>query len=188
MHAVDESLLDEVAEVRKKKFLQLVECLARLRDSQYETENAEGILNIARKIVSRNLPSNLLRAAAILVDYIHDFPPNRSSFWKPDWIDAKELLPQGKRGSLVCSGLKDISELEEGDLIILTQDISSKGLHAGMAGIVKEIVFANKEDEIPNSFLVEFGEPEESITEEIEVLANILRTPRPGDLLENFRS
>lgn len=183
---MNKSLTDEVAEHKKKNFLQLVENLARLRDFQYGKDETKDILKIAQKIKAANLPSNLLRAAAILVDYIYGFPPNWSSFWKPEWVDAKKLLPVEKRGSLVCSGFKKVSELEEGDLVVLTQDC--KGFSAGMAGIVRRIVTVNEEEGTPELLLVEFGEPEESITEEIEVSANILRTPRPGDLLENFRS
>jgi|ERR1017187_991707 hypothetical protein len=185
--SVNESYLDELAEHKKKKFLQLVERFARLRDLQYDHDQTEGILKIAVKIVARNLPSNLLRAATILVDYVHGFPPDWSSFWKPEWVGATKLLPEDRRGSLICSGFKEISSVEIGDAVVLTNDISSKGLFAGMAGIVREILSENEEDGTPELLLVEFGEPEESLTQEIEVPLSILRTPRPGDLLENFR-
>ena len=186
--SVNESFLNELAEHKKQHFLQLVERLARFRDVQYDCDETENILKHAKRIVARNLPSNLLRAAAIVVDYRHGFPPDGSSFHAPEWLQARQLLPEGERGSLICSNFKDIAYLDEGAAVVLTHDIPSKGLVAGMAGIVREILSADEEEGTPELLLVEFGEPQESMTQEIEVPVSVLRTPRPGDLLENFHS
>ena len=182
------SFSEEIAEQKKQRFLRLVECLARLRDAQYECDHTECILKIAKRIVAQNLPSNLLRAASIVVDYVHGFPPDGSSFHKPEWVDARQVLPEEKRGSLVCSNFKDIAYLEEGDAVVLMRDIPVKGLFAGMAGVVRDVLSTNEEEGTSELLSVEFGEPDESHTQEIEVPISFLRTPRPGDLLENFRS
>lgn len=181
-----ESLLNEIAEQKKKHFLQLVEQLSRLRDIQYGRDSTDGILKNAKGVLARNLPSNLLRAATIFVDYFHGFPPDWSSFSIPEWVGARKLLPEAERGSLICSNFRDISYLGVGDAVILTQDVPIEGLFAGMAGVVREIQ-SDSEDEAQNLFLVEFGEPEDCITKRVEVPASIVRTPRPGDLLENFQ-
>ena len=185
---VNGSYLDEIAEHRKQCFLRLVERLARLRDVQYDCDQTEHILAHAKTIVARNLPSNLLRGAAIVVDWRHGFPPDWSSFHPPEWVEARQLLPEGERGSLICSNFKDIACLEAGDAVVLTQDLPSKGLLAGMAGIVRDILSADAEKGTPELLLVEFGEPQECVTKEIELPVDVLRTPRPGDLLENFHS
>jgi len=182
------SLLDEIAEQKKQQFLRLVEHLARLRDVQYGCDAAKSIVAHAKQILAQNLPSNLLRAASIVVDGRHGFPPDWSSFHQPEWVNARQLLPEGERGSLVCSNFKDIAYLDVGDSVVLTQDIPSKGLFAGMAGIVRDVLSTNEEEGTPELLSVEFGEPEESLTNEIEVPIGFLRTPRPGDLLEHFRS
>lgn len=76
-------LLEERAEYRKRGFLAGVEAIARLRDTAYRVEEAEEILKCARRVVALNLPSSLLRAAAIFVDYFHGFPPQHDSFFPP---------------------------------------------------------------------------------------------------------
>lgn len=183
-----ESLVDEFAEQKKQQFLRLVERLAQLRDIQYGCDATKSIVAHAKKILAHNLPSNLLRAASIVVDGRHGFPPDWSSFHQPEWVNARQLLPESERGSLVCSNFKDIAYLDVGDSVVLTHDIPSKGIFAGMAGIVRDVLSANEEEGTPALLSVEFGEPEESHTQEIEVPIGSLRTPRPGDLLENFRS
>lgn len=144
---------------------------------------AGSILSRAKKVVALNLPRNLLRAVAIFVDHSHGFPPSYGSFTPPEWVQAKKNLPEEKRGLLSCSGFKDISDVEEGDCVVLRDDLPDEGLHAGMAGIVKEVMV----DEDQATILVEFGEPQVSNTIEVETPRCLLRTPRPGDLLEPFR-
>jgi len=179
------SLSTEIAEHRKERFVKLVGRLAALRDIQYDDDSGPDVVEDAQNVVALNLPSNLLRAAAIFVDYRYGFPPGRGSFLPPQWVTAKRLLPEAERGSLVCSGLKDARSISENDVVVLTSDVDEHGLHAGMAGIVKQLLGG---DENNQSCLVEFGEPEDCITQEVEILASILRCPRPGDLLENYRS
>jgi hypothetical protein len=99
-------------------------------------------------------------------------------------VNARKLLPENQRGSLTCSGFQEVSTLGEGDVVVLTEDVPSNGLCAGMAGIIRE---QPGEDENEEVYLVEFGEPEQSITVEVQVPRSSLRTPRPGDLLEGFR-
>ena len=67
---------------------------------------------------------------------------------------------------------------------MLVGDVQSD-VAAGMAGIIREMPSEDEDDEM---YLVEFGEPEESSTTKVEVHRSMLRTPRPGDLLEGFRS
>jgi len=176
--------INEVAEIRKEQFVSLVGQLAGLRDLQYANHMAPKVIDLAKKVVALNLPSNLLRAAAIFVDYIYGFPANKGSFGPPKWVTVKELLPNEERGSLVCTGFKDVSALEENDIVVLVTDIPERGLHAGMAGIVRELP---SEDDGEFSYLVEFGEPEDSLSQKVEVLPALFRKPRPGDLLENYR-
>jgi hypothetical protein len=176
-------LLSEIAEIKKQEWLKLVDLLARFRDAQYETDLADSMQSRAEKIIAINLPSNLLRAAAIFVDHAHGFPPGKGTFEPPEWVLSREILPEEKRGLLSCRGFKDTSEVEEGDCVVLCDDLPDRGLHAGMAGIVKELMG----DENQETILVEFGEPQVSTTVEAEVPKCLLRTPRPGDLLEAFR-
>ena len=176
--------MDEVAEIKKKQFVSLVARLAGLRDLQYANDLSPGVVDLAQKVVGLNLPSNRLRAAAIFVDYIYGFPADKRNFGAPKWVSAKELLPKEERGSLVCTGFKDVSSLAEKDVVVLVADIPERGLHAGMAGIVREVP---SEDDGEYSYLVEFGEPEDSVSQKIEVLPALLRRPRPGDFLENYR-
>ena len=68
--------------------------------------------------------------------------------------------------------------------MVLVSDLPMHGLHAGMAGIVRELASGDGTDD---TCLVEFGEPQESLTVEVEVSRASLRRPRPGDLLENYR-
>ena len=175
-------LQNEFAEQKKAQFIELVRCLSRLRDVQYASNDVESIVKQAEKVVARNLPTNLLRASAIFVDYIYGFPANRDSFFPPKWTNSRELLPEEQRGSLVCTGFKEIAELEENDVVVLNADIPMHGLHAGMAGIVRQL----PEDDLHRGCSVEFGEPSESTTFEIEVPLSLLRRPRPGDLIENY--
>lgn len=176
------SLSADISKHRRRRFVQIVEALAHLRDIQYQDDSAAGLVRRATKVVALNLPSNLLRAAAIFVDYFQGFPPQRRSFMPPAWVTAKKLLPEKQRGSLVCSGLDNLEDLEEGDAVVLTRDVAKHHITAGMAGIIKQI----PEDE-DGKFLVEFGELEESSTVEIVILGSWLRPPRPGDMLDYFR-
>jgi hypothetical protein len=175
---------DEVAEIKKQQFVTLVGQLAGLRDLQYSNDMAPCVIELALKVVALNLPSNLLRAAAIFVDYIYGFPANKGSFGPPKWVSVKTLLPEKERGSLVCTGFKDVSSLEENDVIVLVGDIPGQGLHAGMSGIVRELP---SEDEGESDYLIEFGEPEDCNSQKVEVSLSLIRRPRPGDLLENYR-
>jgi hypothetical protein len=177
------SLSADISKLRRRRFVQIVEALARLRDIQYQDDSAAGLVRHANKVLALNLPSNLLRAAAIFVDYFQGFPPQRRSFMPPAWVTAKKLLPESQRGSLVCSGLDNLEDLEEGDAVVLTRDVAEHHLIAGMAGIIKHIV-DQKED---GNFQVEFGELEESSTVEIIAPGSWLRPPRPGDMLDYFR-
>ena len=93
-------LVTEVAEVRKQRFVKFVEHLARLRDLQYETDISDSVIERANNVVAMNLPSNLLRAAAIFVDWSYGFPPNKDTFALPEWTTAKTVLPESQRGSL----------------------------------------------------------------------------------------
>ena len=179
------SLIEEVAEIKKQQFISLVGQLAGLRDLQYANDMAPGVIDLAKKVVALNLPSNLMRAAAIFVDYLYGFPANKSSFGPPQWVLVKKLLPERERGSLTCTGLDDISSLEENDVVVLVGDLQAHGLHAGMAGIVRELP---SEDEGETNCMVEFGEPEDCNSQKVEVLPALLRRPRPGDFLENYRS
>lgn len=77
-----------------------------------------------------------------------------------------------------------MSSVQEGDVVVLTHDLESDGLHAGMSGIVRELL---SDDDDDGMFRVEFGEPEETVTLIIELPGDWLRPPRPGDLLENYR-
>ena len=183
-HQEPPTLLAEIAEQKKCQFVQLVEHLARLRDIQYAGDSAESVIKQAKKTVARNLPSNLLRSAAIFVDYYYGFPADQHSFFPPAWVSAKKLLPKGQRGSLICTGLKDLSELQENDVVVLIGDMVTQGLHAGMAGIVRELP---TEEENDQTCLVEFGEPQESLTTMVTVPLSLLRKPRPGDLIEHYR-
>jgi hypothetical protein len=176
-------LVTEVAEVRKQRFVKFVERLARLRDLQYETDISDSVIERANKVVAMNLPSNLLRAAAIFVDWAYGFPPSKDTFALPEWTTAKAMLPESQRGSLACTRLADMSTLEENDVVVLIGDLPAHGLHAGMAGIVRELAGEGDGD----GCLVEFGEPEDSITVKVDVPITSLRRPRPGDLLENYR-
>ena len=185
MDVTDNWPIQEDAELCKKEFVKIVRHLAHLRDLQYKKDLAKGIIQGAEKVVALNLPSNLLRAAAIFVDWRHGFPPDGGSFLPPAWALATELLPEQQRGSLRCEGLKEMSSVQEGDVVVLTHDLESDGLHAGMSGIVRELPSDEDDDGI---FRVEFGEPEETATKTIEVPRDWLRPPRPGDLLENYRS
>jgi hypothetical protein len=175
--------MNGVAEIKKKQFVNLVGQLAGLRDLQYADDSAQGAIDLAQKVVALNLPTNLLRAAAIFVDYIYGFPADRGSFGPPKWVLAKELLPKEARGSLICTGFKDNSDLEETDVVVLVADMPERGLHAGMAGIVRELPSEDGE----YSYLVEFGEPDDCLGQKVKVLPALLRRPRPGDLLENYR-
>ena len=177
-------LPDEVAEIKKQQFVALVGQLAGLRDLQYGNDLAPGVIELALKVVALNLPSNLLRAAAIFVDYLYGFPANKGSFGPPQWVLVKTLLPEKERGSLVCTGLEDVSSLAENDVVVLVGDVPGQGLHAGMSGIVRELPSAN---EGQRDYLIEFGEPEDCHSQEVEVSLALLRRPRPGDLLENYR-
>lgn len=176
--------MNEVAEIKKKQFVSFVVQLASLRDLQYGNDLATNIIERAKKIVALNLPSNLLRGAALFVDHAYGFPADKHNFGAPKWVTAKELLPKEERGSLVCTGFKDISGLEEKDVVVLVADIPERGLHAGMAGIVRELP---SEDGGEYFYVVEFGEPEDSLSQKVDVLPALLRRPRPGDLLENYR-
>jgi len=176
--------MHEAAEIKKEQFVRLVGQIAGLRDLQFDNDLATKIIDRAKKIVALNLPSNLLRGAAIFVDHAYGFPADKRNFGAPKWVTAKELLPKDERGSLVCTGFKDVSDLEEKDVVVLVADIPERGLHAGMAGIVRELP---SEDDGEFSYLVEFGEPEDSLSQRVEVLPALFRRPRPGDLLENYR-
>jgi hypothetical protein len=184
MDVSDNWPIQEDAELHKKEFLAIVKHLAPLRDLQYKKDLSEGIIQRAEKVMALNLPSNLLRAAAIFVDHTHGFPPGGGSFFPPAWITATELLPEHQRGSLRCEELKEMSSVQEGDVVVLTHDLESDGLHAGMSGIVRELL---SDDDDDGMFRVEFGEPEETVTLIIELPGDWLRPPRPGDLLENYR-
>lgn len=184
MDVTDNWPIQEDAELCKKEFVEIVRQLAHLRDLQYKRNLTEGIIQGAEKVVALNLPSNLLRAAAIFVDWRHGFPPDGGSFLPPAWARATELLPERQRGSLRCEGLKEMSSVQEGDVVVLTHDLESDGLHAGMSGIIRELP---SDDDDKNMFSIEFGEPEETVTKTIEVPGDWLRPPRPGDLLENYR-
>ena len=168
----EDGLLNEMAELHKQDFIQLVRKLAELRDLQYTKELSKDIVRHAEGLIARNLPRNLIRAAAILVDWRHGVPSNGNVFAHPAWMTAKELLPEAERGHLACSGFKELSSLTVGDTVVLTSDIESESLHAGMAGMVKEP--PSDEDE-EQEYLVQFGE-----NEDILVPAKCLRTPRPG--------
>lgn len=185
MDVTDNWPIQEDAELCKKEFVEIVRHLAHLRDLQYKKDLAKGIIQGAEEVVALNLPSNLLRAAAIFVDWRHGFPPDGGSFLPPAWVRATELLPERQRGSLRCEGLKEMSSVQEGDVVVLTHDLESDGLHAGMSGIVRELPSDEDDD---GMFRVEFGEPEETVSVSIEVPGDWLRPPRPGDLLENYRS
>jgi hypothetical protein len=76
-----------------------------------------------------------------------------------------------------------MSTVEESDVVVLIGDLPEHGLHAGMAGIVREMAAEGEGD----GCLIEFGEPEDSITVKVDVPITSLRRPRPGDLLENYR-
>ena len=180
----DEDVIARVADVKKRQFIKLVKAMADLRALQYGKDDNENIVREAEDVVALNIPSNLLRAAAIFVDYFYGFPPDWGSFFPPAWVLVKSVLPENERGSLVCTGLHYTSALNEKDLVVLTHDVPSFGLHAGMSGIVRET--PSQHGEV--NYLIEFGEPEESLTQQIEVPAALLRRPRPGDLLENYRS
>lgn len=176
--------ISEVAEHKKERFLRLVEQLGGLRDIQFDEHETPDILRIGRQIPAENLPSNLIRAAVIFVDYHFGFPPNRNAFGPPAWVTAKELLPKENRGSLACKGFGDMASVEEGDTVVLRDDIEALGLHAGMAGMVRELHSGCGDDDVIE---VEFGEPDDSTTIRTNVLRRSLRTPRPGDILEPFR-
>lgn len=181
----DESgLLSEIAEIHKRRFISLVEHLARLRDVQYEADSADSVIERAKKVVAFNLPSNLLRAAAIFVDRSYGFPPGQGSFGSPEWVTANTVLPKDQRGLLACPRLSDLSTLQESDVVVLLGDLPEHGLHAGMAGIVRELPSEDPDD---NLCQIEFGEPQESLTVLAEVPLSLLRRPRPGDLIENYR-
>jgi len=122
------------ATLKKQEFVRLVEQLSRLRDLLYKTDETAGIVESARKVVSSNLPRNLLRAAAIFVDYFKGFPPYSESFLPPDWVTAKDILPKEQRGSLCCRGFKEMCHLQEGDIVVLVADLNPPGLHAGYGG------------------------------------------------------
>jgi len=178
-----DSLLQELAEVRKAKFLNFVEALARLRELQHGRDTAHSVLGRAKKLPALNLPSNLLRAAAIFVDHAYGFPPNFSTFGHPEWVVSRSLLPEGKRGSLVCE-FTDSDVFETDDVVVLITDIPSLGLHAGMAGIVRDVP---DEDDGNGLYEIEFGEPEDERSIRAELEAIKFRKPRPGDLLEHYR-
>jgi hypothetical protein len=182
--ATADDLIAEAAEIKKQRFLKFVDQLALLRDLQYENNMAPLIAENAKRVVALNLPSNLLRAAAIFVDYFHGFPANKDTFGPPEWVTNRKLLPEGCRGSLVCTGFSNVCDLTEEDVVVLIDDLPKHGLHAGMAGIIREL----SDDEEPEScLLVEFGDPEDCITQKVQVSAKLFRRPRPGDLMENFR-
>lgn len=173
----DDCPIGEVAEARKKRFLQLVEQLAHLRDLQYGKNCAQETIEHAKKVAARNLPLNVIRASAIIVDYFYGFPPNWGEFVNPpEWVLRPEkLLSEEQRGSLVCTGFKKVSDLEEDDVVVLILDLPEHGLFAGMAGIIKELL---PENDNGRQYLIEFGESE------VEVSLSFLRTPRPGDFLD----
>jgi hypothetical protein len=185
MKRITVDLLGEGAEIKKQRFISMVGQLASLRDLQYERDMAPGLIEDARKVVALNLPSNILRAAAIFVDFYHGFPASEQPVGAPNWVSSKKLLPQAERGSLVCTGFKDVSSLGENEVVVLLADIPSEGLHAGMAGIVRQLPSESEDD---TDCLVEFGEPEDCISHTTSVSRNLLRRPRPGDLLENYRT
>ena len=176
--------IGEDLEIGKNRFLKLVEQLSQLRDLQYGTELAPSIVRRAERVLAINLPSNFLRAAAIFVDHAHGFPPKRCSFEAPAWVTAKMQLPDEAKGSLACAGFQEISALGEGDCVVLLGDIPEHGLHAGMAGIIKEISANPKAGEV---FLLEFGDVDDSVSFQVEVPVTQLRSPRPGDFLESYR-
>lgn len=68
--------------------------------------------------------------------------------------------------------------------MVLTNDIESDTLHAGMAGIVVELPESDEGDE---DYSVQFGASEDCPSKAVAISAKYLRTPRPGDLLENYR-
>lgn len=178
-----EYFLNETAELKKQKFLEFVAALIQLRELQYERGIGKGTLARAQGVMARNLPSNLLRAAAIFVDHAYGFPGNWESFQAPEWVTAQRVLNQ-EQADLPACAFRQHDTYEEKDVVVLLCDLPEVGLHAGMAGIVRELP---DEDDTQNEYLVEFGEPDECITIEARVSQAILRPPRPGDLLENFR-
>jgi hypothetical protein len=184
-HSSPEEFTEKLAEQNKQRFLKLVEALARLRDAQFDDDGAEGIIKVAKKVVALNLPSNLLRAAIIFVDYVCGYPPHGNSFWPPRWVSSKKLLPKNERGSLACSRFQELNELEIGECVVLTHDVPSSHLTAGMVGVIRELP---SKDDRGDRFLIEFGEPEESLTIQASVPRSWLRTARPGDMFEHYRS
>src|ERR1017187_421853 len=83
----DDWPIGEDAEARKKRFLQLVEQLAHLRDLQYGKNCAQKTIEHAKKVAAHNLPLNVIRASAIIVDYFYGFPPNWGEFVNPpEWV------------------------------------------------------------------------------------------------------
>ncbi len=184
VNEVADALAEEDAKPRKQRFVQLVEALARLRDVQYQNDLATALIQRAGTLPARNLPSNLLRAAAIFVDSAYGFPPGKGSFETPVWVTAQNLLPEQERGLMRCARFGDEFPLEENQVVILLADIPSHDLLAGMAGIVRELP---AEDEPEGKYTIEFGEPEESATVTVDITLTLLRRPRPGDLIENYR-
>ena len=76
-------LLEERAEYRKRGFLRGGGSHCSSARYCVPGREAEEILKCARRVVALNLPSSLLRAAAIFVDYFHGFPPQHDSFFPP---------------------------------------------------------------------------------------------------------
>jgi hypothetical protein len=175
--------MNEIAEIKKQHFIRLVRQLAGLRDLQFDHDMAPAIVESAQEVVALNLPSNSVRAAAIFVDWRYGFPPDQDSFTPPKWVGAKKLLPEGERGSLVCARLADVSSLTEKDVVVLVEDIPAHGLYAGTAGMIKECPDADDPDA---RYLVEFGDPANCTSQEVEISLASIRRPRPGDLIENY--
>ncbi len=171
------------AEQNKNRFVEMVERLVLLREAQYNHPgHVNWIIKAAKKVAALNLPSNPLRAAALFVDFHLGFSPRQHGFRPPAWVTDPKLLPKGQRGSLACSCFQSMDALEASDCVVLTQDIPTLHLTAGMAGAVRE----SPSEDNPQ-FLVEFGAPEGCGTVQVRVPETCLRTPRPGDLLENYR-
>jgi hypothetical protein len=172
----------EVAERKKKRFLRLVEARAHYLDVKHEETLAAEIVKAAKTVVALNLPSNLDWAAVLFVDRFYGLGPQRD-YMPPQWVNSRTLLPESERGSLACSGLQNLDDLEEGDCVVLTRDIPSHHLMAGRAGVIRELP---SDQRLDGGFSIEFGEPEDCVTVEARVRRAWLRPPWPGDHLENY--
>ena len=126
-------------EKKRRQFLDLVRALANLRDVQYGDNQSESLVERALLIPTVNLPSNLLRAAAIFVDFRFGFRPKEDSFGPPAWVTSLKQLPENERGSLGCSNFREIEAAEEGDSVILLHDHPASGLMAGAAGVIRQV-------------------------------------------------